>query len=85
MSEVIPTTEIKDLRARFARLLAFEAAAGALAIAALVGYFAAHAAWCLPAFAVILVGAVAAQLRFIFAFRQGGAPNHTLNQAGRDA
>ncbi len=69
--------ELVALKARFATLIAFEGAAAVLAFATLVGYFAAHLAWCLPLFGALLVVAVAAQIWFIAAFRQGSG--------GRDA
>jgi len=62
--------DLAALKARFTKLVAFEGAAAVLAIASLVGYFAAHLAWCLPAFCAVLVVAVAAQIWFIAAFRQ---------------
>jgi hypothetical protein len=85
MTQATLNTDISDLKARFVGLLAFEAVAGGLAVAFLVGYFAFHAAWCLPAFAVVLVGAVAAQVRFILAFRRVGPHDMSPSDIGKDA
>ena len=61
---------LSRLRARFIALLALEGAAGAIALMLLIGYFALRAGWCLPAFALVLAAAVAAQVAFIAAFRR---------------
>jgi hypothetical protein len=63
-------SDLAALKARFAILIAFECGAAVLAVASLIGYFAGRLAWCLPAFCVVLVAAVAAQVWFIAAFRR---------------
>ncbi len=65
-----------DLSRHRRRFVALMAVQGLLLIAALgfaVIYFALRRAWGLPAFAVALALALAAQVRFIWIFRKGGS------------
>lgn len=67
---------VQRLRSAFLRLIAFEALAGLAAVLLLTGYFGFRLSWCLPAFAVALIAAAAAQVIFIGQFRKsysGGA------------
>ena len=64
-----PQSELARLRRRFIGLMITQAVLGAAAVMFAVVYFVLHLAWGLPAFAMTLAVAVAAQVRFIWMFK----------------
>ena len=73
MNPPISPQELQRLRRRFVALMILQGVLGAAALAFAVAYFALHQAWGLPAFAIALVAGLAAQIRFIWKFRNGGS------------
>jgi hypothetical protein len=73
MNPPILPPELQRLRRRFVALMILQGLLGALALAFAVAYFALHIAWALPAFAIALAVALAAQIRFIWTFKNGGS------------
>ena len=65
--------DLQRLRRRFVSLMILQGMLGAAAIAFGVAYFALKLAWGLPAFAIALVAALIAQIRFVWTFRNGGS------------
>jgi hypothetical protein len=73
MNPPILPPEVRRLRRRFVSLMILQGVLGAAALAFAVAYFAFRLAWGLPAFAIALVAAVIAQIRFVWLFRNGGS------------
>ena len=73
MNPPILPPELRRLRRRFAGLMILQGVLGAAALAFGVAYFAFRQTWGLPAFAIALVAAAIAQVRFILMFRNGGS------------
>jgi hypothetical protein len=69
----IPPQEVQRLRRRFVTLMIVQGVLFVAALAFAAAYFALRQAWGLPAFAIALVAGVAAQVRFIWMFRNGGS------------
>jgi hypothetical protein len=69
----IPPQELQRLRRRFVSLMILQGVLAAAALIFAAAYFAWRQAWGLPAFAIALVAGVAAQVRFIWTFRNGGS------------
>jgi hypothetical protein len=65
--------ELQRMRRRFVILMIVQGVLGAAAIAFAAAYFAFRLGWALPAFAIALVVAVVAQVRFIWMFRRDGS------------
>jgi hypothetical protein len=72
MNPPITPQEVQRLRRRFVTLLIVQGVLAAAALAFAVAYFGLRQAWGLPAFAITLVVGAAAQVRFIWMFRNGG-------------
>jgi hypothetical protein len=73
MNPPISPHDLQRLRRRFISLMILQGALAAVALVFAAAYFALHQAWGLPAFAIALAAGVAAQVRFIWTFRNGGS------------
>jgi hypothetical protein len=73
MSPPTPPPDLQRLRRRFVTLMIVQGLLLVAALAFAVTYFALRQAWGLPAFAAALAIALAAQVRFIWKFRNGGS------------
>ena len=73
MNPPILPPEVQRLRRRFVSLMILQGVLGVAALAFAVAHFAFRLAWGLPAFAIALVAAVIAQIRFVWLFRNGGS------------
>jgi hypothetical protein len=73
MNPPILPPELRRLRRRFVSLMILQGVLGAAALAFAVAYFAFKLAWGLPAFAIALLVALIAQIRFVWTFRNSGS------------
>ena len=67
-----PPPDLQRLRRRFVTSMIVQGLLVAAALAFAFAYFALRQPWGLPAFAAALAIALAAQVRFIWTFRNGG-------------
>ena len=65
--------ELQRLRRRFVSLMIVQGVLAAAALAFAAAYFGLRQAWGLPAFVIALIVGMAAQVRFIWMFRNGGS------------
>jgi hypothetical protein len=73
MNPPILPPELQRQRRRFVNLLILQGVLGGGAFIFAVAYFAFHRAWGLPGFGIALAAALAAQIRFVWLFRNGGS------------
>lgn len=72
MNPPILPPEVQRLRRRFVSLMILQGILAVAALAFAVAYFAFRLAWGLPAFAIALLVALVAQIRFVWMFRNSG-------------